>query len=331
MLKNIDVTIQADSINQQWEKNWTTEYLKQLKICSGESDALMPDGKRVKFVRKNNLQADHQLQLMSDYLEDYYRQLGLKTWRQKFTWQGIPQENLIAQIGSDELPQTPVIFLDHYDTAFSEDVWAKNKVRQSNPGADDNCSATAGLMVAAKQLISSQSKLKRPIWIIHVTGEEFPADDLGARQFVSMLLNEKISPHAVIVMDMIAYAQKKADRKIFQISIGDGKQAALIGAIGNQVSHLFYKSVSHNSKSVVRYRFDDRSFLHQTDAIIFSDYGFPVVLFNEHLNQKDNWERAHYHQSSDLSYTLNIDYAAEILQTATETVRVLGLEAYLQQ
>ena len=76
---------------------------------------------------------------------------------------------------------------DHYDTAYMDDRYdaelGGSGARLAACGADDNHSATAALMLAAPIFLelSRQGQLGCDVWLVHLTGEEFPADCLGAR------------------------------------------------------------------------------------------------------------------------------------------------------
>lgn len=61
-------------------------------------------------------------------------------------------------------------------------------------GADDNHSATTALLLAAEQLLplSRAGKLARDVWLVHLTGEEFPADCLGARALAQALVEHRL-------------------------------------------------------------------------------------------------------------------------------------------
>ena len=80
-----------------------------------------------------------------------------------------------------------VIMADHYDTAYMEDVYGDpgkgGGPRLAAAGADDNHSATAAMMLAAPIFLdlAKQGKLEMDIWLVHLTGEEFPSDCMGAR------------------------------------------------------------------------------------------------------------------------------------------------------
>jgi hypothetical protein len=134
-----------------------------------------------------------------------------------------------------------VVMADHYDTAYMEDVYDHARggsgARLAARGADDNCSATATLLQAAPIFLelAKQARLERDVWLLHLTGEEFPSDCMGARAFCRALLEKSLAMHTdggkldlsstrvtgVLVMDMIAHNRESAPY-VFQIAPGDG-------------------------------------------------------------------------------------------------------------
>ncbi len=133
-----------------------------------------------------------------------------------------------------------IVMGDHYDTAYMEDIYEKGRggsgARLSANGADDNYSATATLLQAAPIFLklSREGKLERDVWLIHLTGEEFPSDCLGARNFCQLVVEgklklrledkswidlAKVEVKGLYVMDMIAH-NRENDQDIFQISPG---------------------------------------------------------------------------------------------------------------
>jgi hypothetical protein len=138
-----------------------------------------------------------------------------------------------------------VIMADHYDTAYMEDVYNKSAggvgARIAAAGADDNCSATATLLQAAPVFlkIAREGLLERDIWLVHITGEEFPADCMGARHLAQALVEKtlhmrtndeqtidlsKVRVVGVYIMDMIGH-NRDSERDLFQISPGKGAAA----------------------------------------------------------------------------------------------------------
>ncbi len=100
--------------------------------------------------------------------------------------------------------------------------------------------------------LSKKGKLRHDIWLIHLTGEEFPADSLGARALTQKLVEgtlkihlpdgktkdlSDVEIHGLYVSDMIAHNNDR-ERDIFQISPGTDPAAmwlALQAHIANEI------------------------------------------------------------------------------------------------
>ena len=74
----------------------------------------------------------------------------------------------------------------------------------------------------------------------------------------------------------------------------------------------------------LRSRFNSRSYLYNTDGLLFSDAGYPVILFNEHMNRLKNMNRVGYHHTSDTSRKIDWEYVTAVVKTAIETVARLS-------
>ncbi len=147
--------------------------------------------------------------------------------------------------------QEAVVMGDHYDTAYMEDLFEPSRggsgVRVAAAGADDNHSATATLLQAASIFLklAKEGRLERDVWLLHLTGEEFPADCLGARHFSQKLVEgnlrlrlngNSVTPDetwldlsstrvvGLLVMDMIGHNRDDA-QDIFQISPGKSAES----------------------------------------------------------------------------------------------------------
>jgi hypothetical protein len=296
-----------------------SEYRDDVLTLAGEKTARFPlSGRTLRFTRKSTAQPDHQLEDLVDYLEERYSLLGLETRRMRFRWRDIPQSNLIAVIPGS-LPageNRPIILADHIDTAFAEDIFARTGQRVAVPGADDNVTATAALLSAARQLRGLA--LKHDVWLVHLTGEEFPADCLGSRKLVSRWLDERQAIGGVLLMDMIGYRTPGDD--VIQINPGDSERSAELAAVARDLVPV----VSPGLRPATHGRFDPRSYLYNTDGVTFSDLGFPVVLLDEHINALENLNRPHYHDSTDTSRYVDFDFALSVTRVAIETAAQLA-------
>ncbi|HLN32911.1 MAG TPA: M28 family peptidase [Gemmataceae bacterium] len=138
-----------------------------------------------------------------------------------------------------------LIMADHYDTAYMADHYEKqsggNGARLAAAGADDNHSATAALMLGAPIFLelSRARKLACDIWLIHLTGEEFPADCMGARHLCQCLVEgtlrmrlhggemrdlSQTRVQGVYVLDMIAH-NNDHERDVFQMAPGASRES----------------------------------------------------------------------------------------------------------
>lgn len=304
-----------------WPRGFKEAYSRDVMIYAGEKQARFPlSGRRSFFKRKSSADPRNQLKRLVEYLEERYEKLGIRTYRQSFFWRGIEQINLIAVIpgSASDASQSPVLLADHIDTAFSEKHFDKTGERVAAPGADDNGSAFAALLRAADVL-----RGRKPLYdihLVHLTGEEFPADCLGARHYVSLLLKNKRDIRGLILLDMIGYKDPRYGNK-FQINAGESAASVKLA----RLAYAATRSVAPELEPIFRSRFDQRSYLYNTDGIIFSDAGYPVILLNEYINKLENFNRPHYHQTTDTSDTLDWDYATAITKVAIETAARLAV------
>jgi len=164
-----------------------------------------------------------------------------------------------------------VIMGDHYDTAYMEDVYdaeaGGDTLRAPAQGADDNHSATTALLIAAERLLplAKAGKLERDVWLIHLTGEEYPADCMGARALCQGLVERRLAFTAedgstrdvshvdvvgAFVLDMIGHNTER-DRDVFQIAPGEGVGSAKLARralLANLAWNALAKQWNHDDR-----------------------------------------------------------------------------------
>ena len=160
--------------------------------------------------------------------------------------QQAPNERNIVMVIPGKHRGQAVVMGDHYDTAYMEDCYYTSRggdlLRAAAAGADDNHSATTALLLAAEQLLplAKAGKLERDVWLVHLTGEEFPADCMGARALAQALVERtlvltaedgtrrdmsKVEVTAAFLLDMVGHNSDR-DRDVFQIAPGEGAGSA---------------------------------------------------------------------------------------------------------
>jgi hypothetical protein len=258
-----------------------------------------------------------------------------------------------------------VVMGDHYDTAYMEDIYydwrGGDGARIGAHGADDNDSATATLLQAAPIFLqmAKEGKLERDVWLLHLTGEEFPSDCMGARVFCQSLVEKTLNLHlgddrwldlsqtkvtGVLVMDMIGHCLDRA-RNIFQISPGRSEaslrlayEAHLANEVWNAKTHEWNRhpdrvGLGHSVRSsdpetipsLARHPQLDgevRTFDNPQSSVFNTD----VQIFSDIgapciLMMEDyDMMRTGYHDTRDTVENIDLDYASALSAICIETI-----------
>lgn len=262
-----------------------------------------------------------------------------------------------------------VVFGDHYDTAYMEDIYEKGRggsgARISANGADDNYSASSTLLQAAPIFLklSKEGRLERDIWLIHLTGEEFPSDCMGARNFCQSIVEKNIRLKTgsdsftelsdteivgVYIMDMIGH-NRENDQDIFQISPGKSAASLNLARQAHLANMIWNSSITEWNKNPER---QNRSrgkrisgteqipetarFLH-LDGEVRTRYNPHSSIFNTDgqifsdigipvVLFMENYDinRSGYHDTKDTLENIDLDYGAAFAAIAIETVARVG-------
>jgi hypothetical protein len=329
------------------------------------------------------------LEALGDYLLDHYRRtigacgmagravVGDLPFRWQtdfdFSWFGgwqnnqmgkAEERNLIVVIpGRDR--KRAIVMADHYDTAYMEDVYDRERggsgARLAAAGADDNHSATAALMQAAPILLdlSRQGRLGCDVWLVHLTGEEFPSDCMGARNLCQRLVQgdlcvrisegrelnlSRVRVKGVYVMDMIAH-NNDHDRDVFQISPGTGPESAQLALLAhgaaqawNRMAERWNRHTSRRGRGRSQRRPDGRHIpataLHpelQGEVRLPMDprstlYNTDGQIFSDAgipvVLFMENYDinRTGYHDTRDTMANIDLDYGSALAAIAIESV-----------
>jgi hypothetical protein len=165
------------------------------------------------------------------------------------------ERNIVMMIPGKRRDQA-VVMGDHYDTAYMEDCYYEESggdlLRAPAAGADDNHSATTALLLAAERLLplAKAGMLERDVWLVHLTGEEYPADCMGARALCQALVERRLAFTAedggrrdvrhvdvvgAFVLDMVGHNTER-DRDVFQIAPGEGTGSAKLARRAHRVN-----------------------------------------------------------------------------------------------
>jgi hypothetical protein len=295
-----------------------------------------------------------------------------------FPWMGGWQDNqegksqernlLVVIPGRDR--GRAVVMADHYDTAYMLDHYdpryGGNGARLAAPGADDNCSATAALLLAAPVFLemSREGQLGCDVWLLHLTGEEYPAEGLGTCHVVQQLVEgtlalrladgtthdlSEVRVQGLYVLDMVAHNSNKG-RDIFQISPGDSRESLWLAYQAHVANRLWNESVEGwNSHRPDAGRGRRRRHGRQVPEIslhprlsgeVRPTYDPHSTLYNTDgqsysdagvpavlFMENYDIDRDGYHDSKDTLANINLDYGAALAAIAVEAVARAATEA----
>jgi hypothetical protein len=278
------------------------------------------------------------------------------------------ERNILVVIPGKNRRQA-VVFGDHYDTAYMEDIYEKGRggsgARLSANGADDDYSASSTLLQAAPIFLrlSKEGKLERDIWLIHLTGEEFPSDCMGARNFCQSLVEKKIRLKTdndtftelsdteivgVFIMDMIGH-NRENDQDIFQISPGKSAASLSLAWQAHLANQIWNNSIADWNKAPERQNRsrgrritgaeqipETAKFLH-LEGEVRTKYNPHSSIFNTDgqifsdtgvpvVLFMENYDinRSGYHDTKDTLENIDLDYGAAFAAIAIETVARVG-------
>jgi hypothetical protein len=274
------------------------------------------------------------------------------------------ERNIVLMIPGRDRGQA-VIMADHYDTAYMEDVYDADRggdgLRAAAAGADDNHSATTALLSAADVLLplARDGALARDVWLVHLTGEEFPADCLGARALARAAVERRlrfateegtivdgsdVRLVAAFVLDMIAH-NNDHDRDVFQIAPGEGAASARLAVRAHLANErwnsqvaLWNRQPDRRGKGRARRQDQDAGvpppFAHLAlRGEIRPEWDPRSALYNTDgqifsdvgipvVLFMENYDisRTGYHDTEDTMKNIDLDYAAALTAIAIETV-----------
>jgi hypothetical protein len=377
----------TETSSRKFEENWWNDikFLAQGEFIYKDNADIMLDETTLSLVLKQQ----RDLEQLGDYFINRYRKViadaGMEgksivgelpfKWNTLFDftqyggWLGnqngiIHERNLLVIIPGKNRKQA-VILGDHYDTAYMEDVFEKGRggsgARLAAKGADDNYSASATLLQAAPILLklSKEGKLERDVWLIHLTGEEFPSDCMGARNLCQSLveknLNLKVNGKTnidlsdteivgVYVMDMIGH-NRDTDQDIFQISPGKSVeslylayQAHIANMIWNECTHKWNRqqerlNLCQGQRIKELQNIPDIARHLALKGEVRTQYNPHSSLFNTDgqifsdtgvpvVLFMENYDinRSGYHDTKDTLENIDLDYGAAFAAIAIETV-----------
>jgi len=255
------------------------------------------------------------LRLAEGYLTEQFKVLGLEVSTHPFEALGDTYRNVIGtRPASHPSPEShaPLIVAAHYDTV------------SGSPGADDNASALAVLLEAARCLRSVP--LSREVRFIAFSLEE--EDLLGSLAYVSSLKKVGHEIAGAIVLECVGYtcATEGSQRKPAGVPIVVPTVGDFLAIVGNTASAALVAAVEGAAKErvpdlkTVALTVPGNGELvpdtRRSDHAAFWHYGYPAVM----LTDTANFRNPNYHASTDTIETLDLGFMEKVARTITAAV-----------
>lgn len=196
--------------------------------------------------------------------------------------------NIVGELRGSEKPEEFVVLGAHYDS-----------IPESGPapGAEDNGSGVAAMLLAARAMAKSGFKPKRSIRFIAFTGEEVGLR--GSAEYVhEMSSTDHQNFRGAIILDEVAFTRKHDHHRsvIFETHGRDQAQEVVV----DTMAHATRGIPGWGSKVEFQVNYAGWG----SDHMSFLDNGLPAVL----LIEKDNlWAADHFGHTARDNLT-NIDY-----------------------
>ncbi|MCO6479897.1 MAG: M28 family peptidase, partial [Phaeodactylibacter sp.] len=259
-----------------------------------------------------------------DTLEQAFLQYGLQTYRQHFPYLIYTGQNIIGALPGATQDEAVIIVDGHYDTVGN------------SPGADDNGSAVAGVLEAAR--ILSQYRFARVIRFIGFDLEE--AGLRGSRYYVENR-NREEDILGVLNMEMIGYYSEAPNTQTFpdgfNLLFPDAYQMVADNEFrGDFITNVAVASFTPLSDSfqeaAARYA-PDLKVISVTapdglvpDDLLRSDHAYfwrdtiPALM----LTDGADFRNPHYHRNSDTLGTLNFTFMSRVVKAVVATAAELA-------
>jgi hypothetical protein len=239
------------------------------------------------------------IQKATQYLYQYYQDLGLDTSYDNFSFAGEQLSNVIAQKRGTVFPERIFMITSHFD-----DV----PVTPPAPGADDDASGTVGVMLAAS--ILSQYEFGCTLRFANFNAEEYGM--IGSEDYAHQAYCAGEDIRGVINLDMIAWNTPQSDPEMDLHAL-----ATIPGS--SQIASIFTETVTTYGLGITTT--DADPVISRSDHASFWRYDMPAILVSEDIDDFN----PNYHSADDsLDNLQDLDYFTDMIKASLGTLAQVG-------
>ncbi|MCT7625049.1 M28 family peptidase [Aliarcobacter butzleri] len=250
------------------------------------------------------------------YLENRFKDIGLKTFFQEFIVDGNEYKNVIATLNPQY--EKRLIIGAHYD------------VCGNFQGADDNASAVAGLIQTAKQLYEIKDILSFRIDFVCFSLEEppyFGTENMGSHIYAKYLFDNKIDVIGMINYEMIGYyTDKNVDLSKLSMFItkkqADISKGNFIAMVCNEQSQNFmnefdFENIDKKIEYVEAMIPTPINQITASDHLNFWKFGYKAIM----VTDTAFFRNPNYHTANDTLETLDVNKMGYVVDLVVESIK----------
>ena len=251
-----------------------------------------------------------------EYIISYYREIGIKAWREPYNYEGFEVANVVAEISSGPNPVRRYVLGAHYDSVAG------------TVGADDNASDVAVQLETARYLkaMFDQKKMDLNVKLVSFALEEPPAyrtPYMGSRVYAKKARQEKEKIDGMICLEMVGYACYEPGCQNYPFPLGffDYPESGnFIGIVGNFKSGDFSRALitefqKNDGLPVVKLTVPFNGWIipsvRLSDHASFWDQGYKAVM----ITDSAFFRNPYYHTPADTMEKLDYRFMAELVES----------------
>lgn len=253
---------------------------------------------------------------IASYLENRFKDIGLKTLFQNFLVDENEYKNVIATLNPQY--EKRLIIGAHYD------------VCGDFQGADDNASAVAGLIQTAKQLYAIKDILSIRIDFVCFTLEEPPyygTQNMGSHVYAKYLFDTKINVIGMINYEMIGYyTNENVDLSKLSMFItkkqADISKGNFIAMVCDEQSQEFmdefnFEKIDKQIEYVEAMLPTPINQITASDHLNFWKFGYKAIM----VTDTAHFRNQNYHTENDTLETLDVNKMRYVIDLVVESIK----------
>jgi hypothetical protein len=247
------------------------------------------------------------ISMVTRYAYEQFAELGLVVTYHNYVWGTNHWRNVVAEKPGVVDPDEVYLITAHVDDMPSE---------SPAPGADDNGSGSATVLMAARLLASRH--VAYTVRFVLFTGEEQGLRGSAVYAADCKARGENI--RGVVNLDMIGY---NTGSPVFDAYARSGTYPG--AADSRHLADIFSDTVGVYGLNLLPRRLNSNSYplVSGSDQWSFLSQGYPAILVIEDYAGGDF--TPYYHTTNDQIFTLDLDYCADLSRAAIATIARLAL------